>query len=64
MDAVGVKYSPPHTIVRRTPIISRFRGYLEVITPDSDAKRVPQPCLHGYGRAAGVSVTPGLTRPP
>ena len=34
--------------------------------PQNHARRVPQPCLHGYGRAAGVSVTPGLiphTRP-
>ena len=36
---VTLQYSPTHTIVRETPIISRFRGYLEVITPDSDARR-------------------------
>ena len=29
--------------------------------PQNHARRVPQPCLHGYGRAAGVSVTPWLT---
>jgi len=28
--------------------------------PQNHARRVPQPCSHGYGRAAGVSVTPGL----
>ncbi|WP_458450220.1 hypothetical protein, partial [Fibrobacter sp.] len=28
------EYSPTHTIVRGTPITSRFRGYLEVITPE------------------------------
>ncbi len=33
------EYSPTHTIVQGTPITSRFRGYLEVITPDSDARR-------------------------
>ena len=38
-DRVALRYSPPHTIVWGTPIISRYRGYLEVITPDSDARR-------------------------
>ncbi len=28
--------------------------------PQNHARRVPQPCSHGNGRAAGVSVTPGL----
>ena len=28
--------------------------------PQNHARRVPQPCLHGCGRAAGVSVTPRL----
>ena len=34
--------------------------------PQNHARRVPQPCSHGNGRAAGVSITPGLapsTRP-
>ena len=48
---VTLQYSPTHTIVRETPIISRFRGYLEVITPDSDARRVQRPRLRGHCRA-------------
>ena len=47
----ALQYSPTHTIVWGTPIISRFRGYLEVITLDSDARRVQRPRLRGHCRA-------------
>ncbi len=48
----ALQYSPTHTIVWGMPITSsRYRGYLEVITPDSDARRVQRPHLRGHCRA-------------